>query len=147
MNSASSVRLLILPASIKSENKTSSAPQAQRTLNERRVMALPSAPEQLADPGWECSPACLSRRKPSANVNRIPEIDDPISVPDVGARFSRRPLGASSAKKVKTRGGGLDCNKETYLSPVGQPTHHTRHGKENREEIEGETLWSIKRPV
>ena len=37
----------------------------------------------------------------------------------------------------------MNCSTGAYLSPVGQPAHHTWYGKENREEVKRETFAVI----
>ena len=142
MNSASSVRLLILQA-INPMSGLCVSRGKVLTLNEGLAMAPLLIPEQPAVVRLERNRVSLTQRKPDATVSRAfpAQLCSTCShlpwAPDFNTPFLKHHLRATLGPRRMSR------SVATCLSPVSQPTHDTWYSEQNREEVKRETFSAI----
>ena len=108
-------------------------------------MARLAIPEQLAARQTKHSLACPSRRTPCM----VPVSKLTLGKGSCGNSYLTwtpdfYPILLEHHLRFKVRRVRRPtCGDRTNLSPVGQPSHHAGHSKEDREEVKGETLPAI----
>lgn len=139
MNSASTVRLLIL----QSERSTDQGQLDEEAMCSPRMRDWQRLHFQSPKDRPSSDRHIISFARPNVNLT-LHQRAFPVQLCATRSHLSWAPDFNTPFLKhhLRTRLGPrrTDCSPGAYLSPVGQPAHHTWYSKENRKEVKRETF-------